>query len=334
MFKSLVTPHIVNDYCFSGLVALETEEGGTAIIREKNLNLSGIVQLISSYQGVLATQPPRLRLVLSQAPQHGFVSVSGRRVDLGSEMTAEEIASGQVEYQHDHSDTLEDWIGLTVLLQRPEKGSDRPDILLYNGTLRVNILPVNDQIFQLLTKAPAMTVVERQWRAITAEVLLTEDADTSAKDLIYDVIQAPQFGKLALTAENATTLAMAGTTIGPPLVRFSQDDVNRGRVVFLHDGTMDPRSTFFIFRVSDGHFKADSGVFSIHFEPLTLRFVNHSVIGIQQGQSTAIVVNSSMGAESNGQRRHIFYNVVSSAVNFFSSFIFLVKKLTVFFRFL
>ncbi|EFX76390.1 hypothetical protein DAPPUDRAFT_249084, partial [Daphnia pulex] len=273
------------------------------------------VQLISSYQGVLATQPPRLRLVLSQAPQRGFVSVSGRRVDLGSEMTAEEIASGQVEYQHDHSDTLEDWIGLTVLLQRPEKGSDRPDILLYNGTLRVNILPVNDQIFQLLTKAPAMTVVERQWRAITAEVLLTEDADTSAKDLIYDVIQAPQFGKLALTAENATTLAIAGTTIGPPLVRFSQDDVNRGRVVFLHDGTMDPRSTFFIFRVSDGHFKADSGVFSIHFEPLTLRFVNHSVIGIQQGQSTAIVVNSSMGAESNGQRRHIFYNVTKEPEN-------------------
>lgn len=292
-----------------GLVALETEEGGTAIIREKNLNLSGIVQLISSYQGVLATQPPRLRLVLSQAPQHGFVSVSGRRVGLGSEMTAGEISAGRVEYQHDHSDTLDDSIGLTVLLQRPEKGSDRPDILLYNGTLRVTILPVNDQIFHLLTKAPAMTVVERQWRAITAEVLLTEDADTSAKDLIYDVIQPPQFGKLALTAENATVIA--GATTGPPLLRFSQDDVNRGRVVFLHDGTMDPRSTFFIFRVSDGHFKADSGVFSIHFEPLTLRFANHSIIHILQGQSTAVIVNSSMGAESNGQRRHIFFNVVS-----------------------
>lgn len=298
-------------------MALETEEGGTAVIREKNLNLSGIVQLISSYQGVLATQPPRLRLVLSQAPQHGFVSVGGRRVDYGSEMTAGEIAAGRVEYQHDHSDTLEDWIGLTVFLQRPERGSDRPDILLYNGTLRVNILPVNDQVFQLLTKAPAMTVVQRQWRAITAEVLLTEDADTSAKDLIYEVIQPPKYGKLALTTDNSTASAIASATTGPPLQRFSQDDINRGRIVYLHDGTMDPKSTSFYFRVSDGHFKADSGVFTIHFESLTLRFVNHSIINIQQGQSTAVVSNFSMGAESNGQRKHIFYNVVRTRSNNF-----------------
>lgn len=236
--------------------------------------------------------------------------MSGRRVDLGSEMTAGEIAAGRVEYQHDHSDTLEDWIGLTVLLQRPEKGSDRPDILLYNGTLRVNILPVNDQIFQLLTKAPAMTVVQLQWRAITAEVLLTKDADTSAKDLIYEVIQAPKYGKLGVTSDNSTNSAVA--TSRPSMIRFSQDDINRGRVIYMHDGTMEPRSTSFYFRVSDGHFKADSGVFTIHFEPLTLRFANHSIIGIQQGQSTAIVSNFSMGAESNGQRRHIFYNVVSS----------------------
>lgn len=317
---------VTSQYFFlsTGLVALETEEGGIAVIREKNLNLSGIVQLISSYQGVLALSPPRLRLVLTRVPEHGFISVSGRKVDLGSEMTAGEIAAGRVEYQHDHSDTLEDWIGLTVLLQRPEKGSDRPDILLYNGTLRVNILPVNDQVFQLLTKAPAMSVVQRQWRAITAEILLTEDADTSAKDLIYEVIQPPKYGKLAVTADNSTTATIPIATTGPLLLRFSQDDINRGRVVYLHDGTMDPRSTFFYFRVSDGHFKADSGVFTIHFEPLTLRFANHSIIPILQGQSTAIVSNVSMGAESNGQRRHIFYNVVSEAIfeGFLDDFLF------------
>ena len=300
---------------FAGLVALETEEGGTAVIREKNLNLSGIVQLINNYQGVLAPEPPRLRLILSKVPSHGVVSVNDRQLSLASEMTADDIASGKVEYQHDHSDTVEDLIGLTVLLQRPDKGFDRPDILLYNGTLRVNILPVNDQIFHLLTKAPAMTVVQRQWRAITADILMTEDADTSAKDLIYEIIQPPKYGKLTLTTDNATTSAVAFATSSPSLFRFSQDDINRGRVVYLHDGTMDPRSTSFYFRVSDGHFKADSGVFSIHFEPLSLRFANHSLVTIMQGQSTAVVSNSSMGAESNGQRRHIFYNVVSIEID-------------------
>ena len=213
---------------------------------------------------------------------------------------------------------------MTVLLQ-PGKGSEerRPDILLYNGTLRVNILPVNDQVFHLLTKAPAMTVVERQWKAITPEVLMTEDADTSAKDLIYEIIQPPKYGKLAVTQPDNSTVAVSGTvtsstgistsgtaTSVSTFLRFSQDDVNRGRVVYLHDGTMEPRSTSFYFRVSDGHFKADSGVFTLRFEPLTLKLANHSIINIQQGQSTAVVSNGSMGAESNGQRRHIFYNIV------------------------
>ena len=302
-------------------MALETEEGGTAVIREKNLNLTGIVQLISAattgynYQPVAPGSEPRLKLILSQTPQHGFISVAGRQLTSGGEVQVGEIAVGRFVYQHDHSDTLVDFIGLTVLLQ-PGRGSEerRPDILLYNGTLRVNILPVNDQIFHLLTKAPAMTVVERQWKAITSEVLMTEDADTAAKDLIYEIIQPPKYGKLAVTQPDNSTVATTGVSTST-FLRFSQDDVNRGRVVYLHDGTMEPRSTSFYFRVSDGHFKADSGVFTLRFEPLTLKLANHSIVNIQQGQSTAVVSNSSMGAESNGQRRHIFYNIVNSIFN-------------------
>lgn len=222
----------------------------------------------------------------------------------------EDIIAGRVEYQHDHSDTLEDWIGLTVFLQRPNKASpsDRPDILLFNGTLHVNILPINDQAFHLLTKAPAMTVVQRQWRAITPDILLTEDADTTARDLIYEIIQPPKYGTLGITSDVTSPIVPTASSLQ---LRFSQEDINRGRVVYMHDGTMDPRSTSFYFRVSDGAHRPDSGVFTIHFEQLTLKMANHSNINILQGQSTTIVGNSSMGAESNGQRRHIFYNVVS-----------------------
>ena len=90
-------------------------------------------------------------------------------------------------------------------------------------------------------------------------------------------------------------------------LRFSQDDVNHQRVIYLHDGKME--STSFYFRVSDGHFKAVTGVFSLHFVALTLRLTNHSMIGIQQSHTTTVIHNSSIGADSNGQRKHIFYNV-------------------------
>ena len=91
------------------------------------------------------------------------------------------------------------------------------------------------------------------------------------------------------------------------VLRFSQEDVNRQRVIYLHDGTME--STSFYFRVSDGHFKAVTGVFSLHFVALTLRLANHSTIAIQQSHTTTVISNSSMGADSNGQRKHTFYNV-------------------------
>ena len=114
--------------------------------------------------------------------------------------------------------------------------------------------------------------------------------------MIYEIIQPPQHGKISLV-NNVTAAA----------VRFSQEDVNRNRVIYLHDGTME--STSFYFRVSDGHFKAVTGVFSIHFVALTLHLVNHTTIVIQQSHTTAVVSNSSVGADSNGQRKHIFYNV-------------------------
>ena len=48
-----------------------------------------------------------------------------------------------------------------------------------------------------------MTVVQRQSKAITASVLRTEDPDTPANQIIYDIMQPPSFGQLVL-ADNMT----------------------------------------------------------------------------------------------------------------------------------
>ena len=59
-----------------------------------------------------------------------------------------------------------------------------------------------------------MTVVQRQSKAITASVLRTEDPDTPANQIIYDIMQPPSFGQLVL-ADNMTH----------PLKRFTQVSV-------------------------------------------------------------------------------------------------------------
>ena len=46
---------------YLGLAPLETEEGGSVAVRPANLNLTAVLQLITSYRGTLAAEPPRLR---------------------------------------------------------------------------------------------------------------------------------------------------------------------------------------------------------------------------------------------------------------------------------
>lgn len=149
-----------------------------------------------------------------------------------------------------------------------------------------------------------MTVVQRQSRTITSDILLTEDADTAPSDIVYDILNGPAFGRLVL-ADNLTQSA----------VRFTQADINVGRVVYFHDlpGTSSssgtPPSVDFYFRVSDGAHKPAFRHFAVRVLPLELRVVNSSAIVVQQGTRTAYIRSRNMGAITNGQRSHTMYNV-------------------------
>ena len=87
-----------------------------------------------------------------------------------------------------------------------------------------------------------MTVVQRQSKAITSNMLLVEDPDNSPDQLIFDVINSPSNGHLVF-AENLTV----------NVVRFSQEDVDNERIVYIHDGTQ--KTVEFYFRVSDQRHK-------------------------------------------------------------------------------
>lgn len=158
---------------YLGLAPLETEEGGSVAVRPANLNLTAVLQLITSYRGTLAAEPPRLRLVLARPPLHGRLTAGNQDAPpLTGDVDVDDVLDGRVVYRHDHSDTLADRLGLVLYLRRSAAAAaadvvdatdgavvvDRPDILLFNGTLAVDVLPINDQVFELVTKAPAMQV--------------------------------------------------------------------------------------------------------------------------------------------------------------------------------
>ena len=169
-------------------------------------------------------------LQVSALPKHGKLLISREDAQLGQLFTQLDIDRNFVSYVHDHSDTLSDNFGVAIFLEGDKsetfgdgKGQSG-DVLLYEGQWNVTIRPINDRPFRLLTENPGMTVVQRQSKAIVSSFLYTEDPDTPANQIIYDVMKAPAFGTLVL-ADNITN----------SLMRFSQADINNNRVIYFHD---------------------------------------------------------------------------------------------------
>ncbi len=65
-----------------------------------------------------------------------------------------------------------------------------------------------------------MTVVQKQFRAISHEELLTEDPDSQPNEILYEIMTVPQQGRL-VSVEN----------ISFPRAQFTQKDINDKKMV-------------------------------------------------------------------------------------------------------
>ncbi|XP_076037801.1 chondroitin sulfate proteoglycan 4-like [Oratosquilla oratoria] len=330
---------------YLGLSPLTVEEGGSATLGTRNLNVSAVVEFIMTYNSDSISEKgssgspavPRVRTEVVGTPMHGALLVGDRNISVGDLLYQKDIDRGRVRYQHDHSDSRADYIGLCVYLEGDDREEEGPqesaeegetskrrkkgkknrknrknrenditsgesssspptDILLFNGTLNITITPVNDQPFRLITTQPEMSVVQRQSRIITTDLLRTIDDDNLPDEIIYEVMSGPDKGKLVFV-DNYTRSANA----------FSQMDVDTSKVMYVHDGTNG--SAKFYFKVSDGKHKPKYTVFTIHVVPLTLKMENHTAIPIVQSSTVTYLRSAHIAAVTNGNPDHIFYNV-------------------------
>lgn len=117
--------------------------------------------------------------------------------------------------------------------------------------------------------------MQGQAALVTRKQLLTEDADTRAEELVYDVISNPSQGRLVLDSNPPNPAAPAPTSapgVGPvaSVGRFSQADIDESRLWYVHEGPLQPDS--FYFRVSDGKFTPIYTVFNIQVSTVQLLF--------------------------------------------------------------
>uniref|UniRef100_A0A1Y1JQR6 Chondroitin sulfate proteoglycan 4 n=2 Tax=Photinus pyralis TaxID=7054 RepID=A0A1Y1JQR6_PHOPY len=257
---------------------VRVDEGGITNIK---LNLSGVVSFLENHSGL---KSPIIHASTVTNSIHGQVFLQPES-NLTT-FTQNQLENGQVYYQHDHSDTLEDNVFLSLYLLPGY-------ITLCNITIPIQIDPINDQPFKLVTPAPHFVVVQGENHTITNMELCTEDPDTAPVDILYDIITAPSEGRLILLPE------------GIPISHFSQDDIDMGRLVYIHDGVL--LADVFHLRVWDGKFRHDYTVFNIQVTPILFNVSVGVPLYIQQGSNVVLLSRKQFAIETNADVLKIQY---------------------------
>ncbi|KAL9926209.1 chondroitin sulfate proteoglycan 4 [Glossina fuscipes] len=274
---------------------LQVDEGASVPIK---LDFSKMLEYLKTRAGI---NNPELYIESLQKPSHGSIGL-GHEFKTLQKFHPSDFLTKKVYYIHDHTDTLEDTILMSVYL---EQGN----IFLCNLTIPVSINPVNDQPLQVVTQMPQMTVVEGENRTITRNLLLTEDIDTSPEEIIYDVIRGPSLGilkKLLKDGKAEDLLAYSN--------QFSQADINNDRLVYVHFGT--PQPTNFYFTVTDGKFNTPYQAFAITVVPISLLSADKQIaVSVQQGSTTAVMRPDHIGLRTNVQTERLSYNITNSPLH-------------------
>ncbi|XP_055376421.1 chondroitin sulfate proteoglycan 4 isoform X2 [Condylostylus longicornis] len=278
---------------FLNIVPVKVTEGEFSAI---DLNFTNMSKYLQNKGGI---NNAVLYAKCKSQPLHGTVKYLGSSKRNPNTFYADDFLKKNVIYEHDHSDTIDDLIDMTVFLEER-------NLLLCNITIPVEIAPVNDRPFTLITKHPQISLVEGENATITKTILYTEDSDTPPEEIIYEIISGPKYGYLF--KENCKS-----TSTHPMhhIKYFTQEEINDECIHYAHSGSAE--STSFYFKVSDGKFLPIFEIFNINIEPIYFRETNESYrIILPQGVFTAFLEIPDISFKTNVKKSRLLYNVTNS----------------------
>ncbi len=187
---------------------------------------------------------------ITAVTSNGTLRKNGTALVLNGTFTQADINSGAITYDHDGSNTLSDSFGFR-LADGGEDGSTPA-----SATFLLTVTPVDDDA-PTQTANAGSSLAEGGTAPITATDLAFIDTEQPAINLTYTVTAGPANGQLELTS-----------SAGVAVTSFTQDDINSGRLVYVHDGS-NTTSDNFTFNIDDGQGNSVIGqAFAISVSPV------------------------------------------------------------------
>ncbi|XP_006866624.1 PREDICTED: chondroitin sulfate proteoglycan 4 [Chrysochloris asiatica] len=236
-------------------VLLSVPEGGEGIISADHLFVKSLNS--ASYLYEVMERPRHGQLAWRDTQDKGTVVMS---------FTNEDLLRGRLVYRHDNSETTEDDIPFVATRQGEGSGGTASEEV--RGVFRVAIQPVNDHA-PVQTISHVFHVARGGQRLLTTDDVAFSDSDSGfADDQLVLTRKDLLFGSIVAVDEPTR-----------PIYRFTQEDLRKRRVLFVHSGA---DRGWIQLQVSDGQHQA-TALLEVQASEPYLRVANGSNLVVPQG---------------------------------------------------
>lgn len=236
-------------------VLLSVPEGGEGVLSAEHLFVKSLNS--ASYLYEVMERPRHGRLVWRGAQDEATAVTS---------FTNEDLLQGRLVYQHDNSETTED--DIPFVATRQSEGSGGLAWEEVRGVFRVAIQPVNDHA-PVQTVSRVFHVARGGRRLLTTDDVAFSDADSGFADAQLVLTRKDLLFGSIVAADEPTR----------PIYRFSQEDLRKRRVLFVHSGA---DRGWIQLQVSDGRHQA-TALLEVQASEPYLRVANGSSLVVPQG---------------------------------------------------
>ncbi|XP_059801868.1 chondroitin sulfate proteoglycan 4-like isoform X2 [Hypanus sabinus] len=260
---------------------LKLPQGQSAAIDQSLLDASNLLSSVS------ATDRSAYDIIfeVSTQPLHGFLTLSGKRKV--RKFTQSDLLSSALQYTHVRSGSLTDSFVFRARLGRRRKSMARPAYnratIVISEPFNVTALPVKGYLPQIVTTGSTLHALQGSSLVLTQRHVHTSDPDNVPEEIQYSVVTGPDNG-----------FFVHGVNSRMPIKRFTQADINAGKVLFKANGP--PGISTFHFRVSDGEHPAVEGTLTIE----VLKVTHNKEIVLTQGEPAAPITREHLLADSKG----------------------------------
>ena len=232
-------------------------EGATVVLT------SGHIQLLVNHTAY-GVRDSSVTFTVIKRPSHGALAVDVRTSQTPLVFTLMDLKGGRVSYTHDGSELTSD--DLNVKLQFVSTDERAPPYLRrsYAFSLRIRVRPWNDPPLIGLLDGGVLHVVANTHVTLTRWIIEATDRDDPPRHLRFTVRYAAGAADVGFIE-----LATPGG-VHARVTAFSQQNVNDGRVRYVHRGT---RRQSVVLQVSDGKDASEARTLRIVAAPLQIRAV-------------------------------------------------------------